>query len=331
MNVTVDDPVFEELIDPKAELVKIGEGYQFSEGPVWNQREQALYFSDIPGDARWRWTATGGMELAATPTFKGNGLAFDVDGSLLVCEQVSSCLTRIRLDGQRELVAWHIDGIYLNSPNDVVVRSDGSIYFTDPDYGRWNDWIGCKREFVRDFKGVYRVPPGGGSVELVGGHDQLDRAATWGHAVDTFEVTHEPALAADPVVPPPVVGIGEVDAAVAGPHDHIVGAVQVLILVVVRDDLTTAVDADPHQAARHLLAHEQTAVELVRHPVALERRLGDELHPRLASPTPACVAGNVAEVHRTVTTVPHRALGELESATEELELGIGIDELGEHR
>ncbi|MGE0138695.1 MAG: SMP-30/gluconolactonase/LRE family protein, partial [Ilumatobacteraceae bacterium] len=168
MHVTVDDPSFEALIDPDAPLVKIGEGYQFSEGPVWNQREQALYFSDIPGDARWRWTAGDGMQLAATPTFKGNGLAYDVDGSLLVCEQVSSCLTRIRDDGRRELVAWHLDGVYLNSPNDVVVRAaDGSIYFTDPDYGRWNDWIGCKRAFVRDVKGVYRVPPGGGPVELV--------------------------------------------------------------------------------------------------------------------------------------------------------------------
>ena len=88
MNVIVDDPQFEKLIDPAAQLVKIGEGYQFSEGPVWNQREQALYFSDIPGDTRWRWTAAGGMEVAATQTFKGNGLAFDVDGSLLVCEQV---------------------------------------------------------------------------------------------------------------------------------------------------------------------------------------------------------------------------------------------------
>lgn len=166
--VIVDDPAFEELIDRDAALVRIGGGYEFSEGPVWNQREQALYFSDIPGDRRWRWTATSGMELAATPTFKGNGLAYDVDGSLLVCEQVSSCLTRIHADGRRELVAWHRDGVYLNSPNDVVVRAlDGSIYFTDPDYGRWNDWIGCKREFVRDVKGVYRVPPGGGQVELV--------------------------------------------------------------------------------------------------------------------------------------------------------------------
>ena len=108
------------------------------------------------------------MELVAQPTFKGNGMAYELDGSLLVCEQVSSCLVRIRLDGTREIVAFHYQDQYLNSPNDVVVRArDGSIYFTDPDYGRWNDWIGCKREFVRDFKGVYRVPPGGGDVELV--------------------------------------------------------------------------------------------------------------------------------------------------------------------
>jgi gluconolactonase len=167
MTVEVDSPAFEELIDPNAQLVHLGDGYQFAEGPVWNPRDQSLYFSDIPGDARWRWSEGGGMELVAQPTFKGNGMAYDVDGSLLVCEQVSSCLTRIRLDGQRQLVAWHYDGVYLNSPNDVVVRADGSIYFTDPDYGRWNDWIGCKREFVRDFKGVYRVPPGGGAVELV--------------------------------------------------------------------------------------------------------------------------------------------------------------------
>jgi gluconolactonase len=174
MIVEVDSPAFAELIDPAAELTLLGSGYEFSEGPVWNPREQALYFSDIPGDARWRWTEQAGMALAATPTFKGNGLAYDVDGSLLVCEQVSSCLTRIRTDGRRELVAWEYEGVYLNSPNDVVVRSDGSIYFTDPDYGRWNDWIGCKRSFVRDFKGVYRVPPGGGDVELVSAADEFE-------------------------------------------------------------------------------------------------------------------------------------------------------------
>ena len=85
------------------------------------------------------------MELDLAPTFKGNGMALDNDGHLLVCEQVSSCLVRF-VDGKRELVAYHYDGKYLNSPNDVVTRgSDGSIYFTDPDYGRWNDWIGQER------------------------------------------------------------------------------------------------------------------------------------------------------------------------------------------
>jgi gluconolactonase len=174
--VDVDTPAFEALMDPHAELTLLGSGYQFTEGPVWNPREQRLYFSDIPGDARWRWSEAGGMELVAEPTFKGNGMAYDVDGSLLVCEQVSSCLVRIRADGRRELVAWQYEGVYLNSPNDVVVRAlDGSIYFTDPDYGRWNDWIGCKRQFVRDFKGVYRVPPGGGDVELVSAADEFEQ------------------------------------------------------------------------------------------------------------------------------------------------------------
>jgi gluconolactonase len=167
MIVTADTPAFEHLIDLDATLTLLGSGYQFTEGPVWNPHEQALHFSDIPGDARWKWTESAGMERVAWPTFKGNGMAYDIDGSLLVCEQVTSCLVRIRTDGRRELVAYYYDGKYLNSPNDVVVRSDGSIYFTDPDYGRWNDWIGCKREFVRDFKGVYRVPPGGGAPELV--------------------------------------------------------------------------------------------------------------------------------------------------------------------
>jgi gluconolactonase len=176
VTVIVDLPEFAELIDADAEMTEIGSGYQFSEGPVWDHREQALYFSDIPGDARWRWTPETGIERVAWPTLKGNGLAFDLDGSLLVCEQTISCVSRIHRDGRHELVAFHHQGIQLNSPNDVVVRaSDGSIYFTDPDYGRWNDWIGCKREFVREANAVYRVPPDGGDVELVCEPDEFDK------------------------------------------------------------------------------------------------------------------------------------------------------------
>ena len=89
-------PAFADLIDPDAELTCLGTGYEFTEGPVWVPAENALLFHDIPGDTRWRWTEKGGMEVDLRPTFKGNGMALDSDGHVLVCEQVSSCLVRFR-------------------------------------------------------------------------------------------------------------------------------------------------------------------------------------------------------------------------------------------
>jgi gluconolactonase len=173
----VEAPAFAELIDPDAQLTLIGSGYQFSEGPVWSPRDQALYFSDIPSDARWRWTEADGMTLDAQPTFKGNGMALDVEGNLLVCEQVTSVVTRVRPDGARDLVAFHTGGRYLNSPNDIVTRrADGSIYFTDPDYGRWNDWIGQERTRELGFRGIYRAPHAGdGEAQLLVAEDEFDQ------------------------------------------------------------------------------------------------------------------------------------------------------------
>jgi gluconolactonase len=167
----------ESLIEPEAGLTCLGTGYEFTEGPVWVPAERALYFSDIPGDTRWRWTEERGMEVAETPTFKGNGMALDNDGNIIVCEQVSSCLVRLRPDGGRELVAYHYRGKYLNSPNDVVTRgADGSIYFTDPDYGRWNDWIGQERSRNGvGVRGLWRVPPDGGELQLLAREDEFDQ------------------------------------------------------------------------------------------------------------------------------------------------------------
>ncbi len=158
----------DQLIDPAQDFRQLGSGFLFTEGPAWNTAGNYLMFSDIPGDARWRWSEQGGMELVARPTFKGNGMVYEPDGSLLVCEQVTSCLIRIRPDDLRQVVAFHYQGKYLNSPNDVVIRgSDGSIYFTDPNYGRWPVAVGVARDCDLDFQGVFRVPPGGGDAELV--------------------------------------------------------------------------------------------------------------------------------------------------------------------
>ena len=157
----------DKLIDRDQDFRLLGTGFGFTEGPAWNTPGNYLMFSDIPGDRRWRWSEQGGMELDAWPTYKGNGMAYEADGSLLVCEQVTSSLIRIRPDGLRQVVALHYQGKYLNSPNDVIVRSDGSIYFTDPNYGRWPVAVGVARECELDFQGVFRVPPGGGDAELV--------------------------------------------------------------------------------------------------------------------------------------------------------------------
>jgi gluconolactonase len=164
-----------ELIDPDAEVRVLGSGYQFTEGPVWHPHEGCFYFHDIPGDTRWRWTEERGMEQVLAPTFKANGMAVDRNGDLLVCEQGISALARFPADGPSEIIASHFEGTYLNSPNDVVVRaSDGSIYFTDPDYGRWNDWIGQERNRLLGFQGVYRLATDG-ALQLVVARDEFEQ------------------------------------------------------------------------------------------------------------------------------------------------------------
>jgi gluconolactonase len=174
--VLPDTREFEELIDPGVDLTQISDGHEFTEGPAWSPAEQALYFSDIPGDKRFRWTEAGGAELVMAPTFKGNGMAFDRDGRLIVCEHVSSAITRFHADGFHETVCFHHDGVYLNSPNDLVTYGrDGSIYFTDPDYGRWNDWIGVGRTKLLGFTSVMRVPHEGGEAQLVSRTDEFEQ------------------------------------------------------------------------------------------------------------------------------------------------------------
>jgi gluconolactonase len=177
VSIEPDVSAFETLISTSAQLSCLGQGYLFTEGPVWSPRERCLYFSDIPSDARWRWSADRGMEVDERPTFKANGLVMDAAGALVACEQLSSCVVRVRAGGARELLAYHYGGRYLNSPNDIVVRSaDGSIYFTDPDYGRWNDWIGQQRSRELGFRGLYRVPhDGDGEAQLLVDEAEFDQ------------------------------------------------------------------------------------------------------------------------------------------------------------
>ena len=166
MAITIKSQVLEELIDPGAEVERVATGFTFTEGPIWNQQEGFLLFSDMPGDVRRRWSEADGVQEAMRPSNKCNGMVYDAHGNLLVCEHVTSSLVRERPGGARETLATHYRRKELNSPNDVVTRSDGMIYFSDPSYGRVPGF-GLERDQDLSFQGVYRIAPGGGEPELV--------------------------------------------------------------------------------------------------------------------------------------------------------------------
>ncbi len=161
------DPLFHELVEEYAPVRQLATGFEFVEGPVWHPLDRYLLFSDMPGDVRRRWDERHGVREVARPSNKGNGLTYDAELNLLVCEHATSSVVRLRPDGTREVLASHYREQELNSPNDLCVRSDGSIYFTDPCYGRMPVY-GVERPRELGFQGVYRIPPGGG-----GGDPQL--------------------------------------------------------------------------------------------------------------------------------------------------------------
>ena len=168
MGVQVKAPAFLELVEEDAELERLGTGFTFTEGPLWHP-DGYLLFSDMPGDTRRSWDETSGVQEVANPSNKGNGMTLDLDGRLIVCEHVTSSVVRMDPDGRgggREVLATHYGDKQLNSPNDVVVKCDGAIYFTDPTYGRMPGF-GIEREQELDFQGVYRIPLGGGDPQLL--------------------------------------------------------------------------------------------------------------------------------------------------------------------
>jgi gluconolactonase len=154
------DPSFEALIDPNVPVMQAGTGFTFTEGPIWHPRDQYLLFSDMPADVRRRHDR-GGIREVMRPTNKGNGMTYDGELNLLVCEHSTSCVARFAPDGTRTVLASHFEGRELNSPNDIVVRSNGDIYFTDPWYGRM-PVFGVERPRALGFQAVYRIPANAG-------------------------------------------------------------------------------------------------------------------------------------------------------------------------
>lgn len=166
MTVEIRADGFIAVVGSTVEFEQLGGGFLFTEGPLWHPQGRFLLFSDMPGDHLRKWSAKEGVTTFRKPCSKSNGLTWDRQGRLLACEHATSRVTRTEADGRLVTIASHYGDKELNSPNDIVVKSDGGIYFSDPTYGRV-EYYGVPREPQLAFRGVYRANAGGGPLKLL--------------------------------------------------------------------------------------------------------------------------------------------------------------------
>ena len=163
MPIEQHGPGLERLVDVQQEIEELARGFGGvtgpAEGPVWWQEGGSLVFSDIGNNRRMKWTPGAGVTLVQEPTNEANGLTRDLQGRLIACEHLARRVTRQDPDGSITVVANTYHSRRLNRPNDVVVKSDGSIYFTDPGLGRIESEL--------DYCGVYRVSPDLGTIHVL--------------------------------------------------------------------------------------------------------------------------------------------------------------------
>ncbi|MDE2902623.1 MAG: SMP-30/gluconolactonase/LRE family protein [Chloroflexota bacterium] len=166
MNVEIRNERFRQVVGYDAPVEELAGELEFTEGAVWNHVEGHLIFSDMPGNVMRKWTAADGVQVFRQPSNMANGNTYDLQGRLITCEHATSRVTRTEHDGSITVLATHYDGKELNSPNDVIVKSDGSIYFSDPSFGRM-EYYGVLRQPELDVRGVYRLDPASGALRLL--------------------------------------------------------------------------------------------------------------------------------------------------------------------
>lgn len=156
---------FNRIVPENAEIEQLGSGYQPAEGPVWISKGNYLLFSDIRGDTMYKWTSTEGIVIFRQPSGKANGNTLDKQGRLVTCEHFNRRVTRTEPDGTIVPLASEYEGKRFNSPNDIVVKSDGSIYFTDPPFGLRIEGTEDQQEL--EYCGVFRYSPDTDKVTLL--------------------------------------------------------------------------------------------------------------------------------------------------------------------
>lgn len=169
VEITRLDPALDAIVPADAELERLATGHDFTEGPIY-MREGYLLYSDIPRNTIYKWTPDGQVSEFMKPSgYEGtdappgafigsNGLTVDGEGRLVICEHGNGRVTRLERDGKKTVLAAKYEGRRLNSPNDIVFKSDGSIYFSDPPYGFVQQDEDPKKEL--DYNGIFRLADG---------------------------------------------------------------------------------------------------------------------------------------------------------------------------
>ncbi len=161
-------PEFRRIVSEQATIQLIAGGFIFTEGPVWNGQTGSLAWTDIIGDTIWKWVPGEGKSVVMTPTIHANGMTYDREGRLIVAGWSSRSVWRMDNDGSTTTLCSHYEGKKLNTPNDIVVKSDGTIYFTDPSGGL--NLVGHQGHDLQkqiEFEGVYRFNPADSSLTLL--------------------------------------------------------------------------------------------------------------------------------------------------------------------
>ncbi|QPC95390.1 SMP-30/gluconolactonase/LRE family protein [Mesorhizobium sp. INR15] len=156
--IEIVDPKFSSYILANAPLEELASGFRWIEGLVWMGDWGCLLFQDLPRDRTMRWTETGGISVWRSPSANANGQARDCQGRVVFCSHLDRAVGRVEHDGSVTTLVSHFNGRRLNSPNDIVVKSDGTIWFTDPVYGISNDYEGLRRKSELA-PAVYRFDP----------------------------------------------------------------------------------------------------------------------------------------------------------------------------
>lgn len=166
-HLEIHDDRFAKLVHPMAHLEHIADGFTWTEGPVWFGDQNCLLFSDIPSQRIMRWSETEGVSTYRARSDFNNGNTRDRQGRLVGCRHGKRDVVRTEIDGTLTVLADAFQGKRLNSPNDVVVSSDGAVWFTDPTYGIISSFEGHRSTPDQATRNVYRLSPQGDLAAVI--------------------------------------------------------------------------------------------------------------------------------------------------------------------